>query len=179
MPSRLPSSLDFDIDNSLSQSRARGAAHPQPAVRSAADLAREAQVLYLTLLAQGGSGGPITELSTPKAGSQFTNTYTELLKNNTNNPIRVQVFANLTTPGCGVVLSFANDASDSAKFDELSLTANGRTESVTVILLPTYSIYGKQFAAGFPMVAVDIIRMRIFDPQKLINITNLYPVRGA
>ena len=175
MPSRLPSSLDFDIDNSLSQSRARGAAHPQPAVRSAADLAREAQVLYLTLLAQGGSGGPITELSTPVTGDKLLNTYTMLLKNNTNNPIRVQVFANLVTPGCGVVLSFASDASDAAKFDELSLTANGRTESVTVILLPTYSIWGKQFALGFPAGATDVFRMRVFDPQKLINISNLYP----
>lgn len=175
MPSR--NNLDFDIDNLNPQSRARLHNPPQPAVRTQAELAREAQVLYLTLLAQGGAGGPITELSPPKAGSAFGAGYTELLKNNTNNPIRVQVFANLATPGCGVVLSFANDGSDASKFDELSLTANGRLESVTVILLPTYSIYGKQFAMGFPMGASDIIRMRIFDPQKLINITNLYPGR--
>lgn len=137
------------------------------------DARREQQVLYLTLLAQNG---PVTEVTTPINGDFIEPEYKTLFTNNTNNPVRVQVFADLVTPGCGAVLSLTRDGSDVGKFDVLSLTANGRTESVTTIILPTYSIWAKDFApAFFPMQANDVLRVRVFDPAKLISYGNLYP----
>lgn len=153
----------------------RAAAQRQAALD--AERKRQEQVLYLTLLSQGGSGGPVTEVSAPINGDFITADYKELFKNDTNNPVRVQVFADLTTPGSGVILSLTRDRSDVGKIDALSLTANGRTESVTTIILPTYSLWGRDFdATFFPMQAVDILRIRVFDPAKLINYGQLYPV---
>jgi hypothetical protein len=138
---------------------------------------REEQVLYLTLLSQQG---PVSEVSQPVNGDNIEAYYTPLYKNNTNNPVRVQVFADFTNPGVGVVLSTSSDASDNGKVDELSLTANGKTESVFVILLPTYSLWVRdRDAAFFPMQGNDIVRVRIFDPAKLVAYGNLYPRRGA
>jgi len=142
-----------------------------------AERKRQEQVLYLTLLSQGGSGGPVTEVSSPITGDFIEADYKELFRNDTNNPVRVQVFADLTTPGCGVILALTRDRSDVGKIDALSLTANGRTESVTTILLPTYSLWGRDFdATFFPMTAADVLRIRVFDPAKLINYGQLYPV---
>ena len=93
---------------------------------------------YLSLLCQGLD--IVTEVSVPVAGDEVQDTYTELYKNNTNNPIRVQVFAELVVPGCGANLSTSNNGADSDKYDVLSLTANGRTESVGIVLLPTLPI---------------------------------------
>lgn len=137
---------------------------------------REEQILYLTLLAQNG---PVTEVTQPTNGDRITSEYTELLRNNTNNPVRVQVFADLVNPGVGVLLSTSSDASNNGKIDELSLTANGRTESVFVILLPTYSLWVRdRDPAFFPMQANDVVRVRVFDPAKLISYANLYPRQG-
>lgn len=134
---------------------------------------REEQILYLTLLAQNG---PVTEVTQPVNGDRIDETYTELVRNNTNNPIRVQVFADFVNPGVGVLLSTSSDLSNNSKIDELSLTANGRTESVQVILLPTYSLWVRdRDPVVFPMQPNDIIRVRIFDPAKLISYANLYP----
>lgn len=145
-----------------------------------AERKRQEQVLYLTLLAQGGSGGPVTEVSPPITGDFITAEYQELFRNTTNNPVRVQVFADLTNPGTGVILSLTRDRSDVGKIDALSLTANGRTESVTTILLPTYSLWGRDFdATFFPMQSNDVLRIRVFDPAKLINYGQLYPVNQA
>lgn len=137
---------------------------------------REAQVLYLTLLSQGGAGGPVTEVTQPYNGDFIEANYKKLYENNTNNPIRLQVFAEFTTPGCGVNLSLTADRSDVGKFDVLSLTANGRTESVTVIVPPTRAIWARDFdPVNFPMQDVDVLRVRVFDPMKLISFGNLYP----
>lgn len=147
------------------------------AALEAARRAREDQVLYLTLLAQGGSGGPVTEVTSPIDGDFITAEYKSLFRNDTNNPVRVQVFADLTNPGVGVILSLTNDRSDAGKIDALSLTANGRLESVTTIVLPTYSLWGRDFdPTFFPMQANDVLRIRVFDPAKLINYGQLYPV---
>jgi hypothetical protein len=137
---------------------------------------REEQVFYLTLLAQQG---PVSEVSSPVNGDNIEAYYTPLYKNVTNNPIRVQVFADFVNPGVGVVLSTSSDASDNGKVDELALTANGKTESVFVILLPTFSLWVRdRDAAFFPMQGNDIVRVRIFDPAKLVAYGNLYPRRG-
>lgn len=157
--------------------RQRQAAEAQRQAFLDAELARQQQVLYLTLLAQGGAGGPVTEVSSPITGDFIEADYKELFRNTTNNPVRVQVFADLTNPGVGVILALTRDRSDVGKIDALSLTANGRTESVTTILLPTYSLFGRDFdATFFPMQANDVLRIRVFDPTKLINYGQLYPV---
>lgn len=137
---------------------------------------RSAQVLYLTLLAQGGSGGPITEMLTPVSGDFIEEDYKELFRNNTDNPVRLQVLGEFVTPGCGAHLSLTRDRSDVGKFDVLSLTANGRTESVTVIVPPTMAVWARDFdAVNFPMQDVDTLRVRVFDPMKLLSFGNLYP----
>lgn len=142
-----------------------------------AERKRQEQVLYLTLLSQGGSGGPVTEVSSPITGDFIEADYKELFRNDTNNPVRVQVFADLTNPGCGVILSLTRDRSDVGKIDALALTANGRTESVTTILLPTYSLWGRDYDSQFfPMQGNDVLRIRVFDPAKLINYGQLYPI---
>ena len=133
---------------------------------------REAQVLYLTLLAQDGV---VTQVTTPTSGDDIDDEYTQLFKNDTNLPVRVQVFADLVTPGCGAVLSTNNDKSNSGKFDTLSLTANGRVESVSIIVLPTYSVWTREFNTAFPMSANDALRVRVFDPAKLLSYANLFP----
>lgn len=157
--------------------RQRQAAEAQRQAFLDAELKRQQQVLYLTLLAQGGEGGPVTEVSSPITGDFIEADYKELFRNTTNNPVRVQVFADLTNPGVGVILSLTRDRSDVGKIDALSLTANGRTESVTTILLPTYSLWGRDFDAQFfPMQSNDVLRIRVFDPTKLINYGQLYPV---
>lgn len=137
---------------------------------------REEQILYLTLLSQSG---PVTEVTQPTNGNNITSEYTELIRNNTNNPIRVQVFADFVNPGVGVLLSTSSDTSNNGKVDELSLTANGRTESVFVILLPTYSLWVRdRDPVFFPMQGNDVVRVRVFDPAKLISYANLYPRQG-
>jgi hypothetical protein len=137
---------------------------------------RQEQVLYLTLLAQGSNGGPVTEVTSPINGDFINAEYQPIFTNNTNNPVRIQVFADLVSPGCGAILSFTRDLSDVGKFDVLSLTANGRTESVTALILPTYSVWARDFQpVFFPMLAVDILRLRVFDPMKLLSYGNLYP----
>lgn len=134
---------------------------------------RQEQVLYLTLLAQNG---PVTEVTAPITGDFIENDYKPIYTNNTNNPVRIQVFADLVNPGCGAFLSLTRDLSDVGKFDALTLTANGRTESVQTIILPTYSVWARDFnAAFFPMQGNDVLRVRVFDPAKLINYGNLYP----
>lgn len=144
-----------------------------PAQQLAEERRRQAQVLYLTLLAQQG---PVTEVTSPINGDFIEADYKEIFKNNTNNPVRIQVFADLVTPGCGAILSFTRDGSDVGKFDVLSLTANGRTESVSTIVLPTFSIWARDFQpVFFPMVSNDVLRIRVFDPAKLINYGQLYP----
>ncbi len=142
----------------------------------AAERTRQAQVLYLSLLCQ--STGVVTEVTSPKNGDDISDEYVELFMNNTNNPVRVQVFADLVTPGCGVFLSTTRDKSEQGKYDVLNLTANGRTESVSIIVLPTYAIFGRDFNAAIPMQGVDVIRFRIFDPAKLISYSTLYPQQG-
>lgn len=145
---------------------------PKPVVAS--KVAQRAGVLnYLSLLCQGLD--IVTEVSVPVAGDEVQDTYTELYKNNTNNPIRVQVFAELVVPGCGANLSTSNNGADSDKYDVLSLTANGRTESVGIVLLPTMSIWMRNFNTAIPMTAADILRVRIFDPMKLLSYAALYP----
>lgn len=169
----------FDV-----QSQRRPATAPQraAAVQQAAqdrqrdlllERRRQEQVLYLTLLAQNG---PVTEVTAPITGDFIENDYKPIYTNNTNNPVRIQVFADLVNPGCGAFLSLTRDLSDVGKFDALALTANGRTESVTTIVLPTYSIWARDFdATFFPMQGNDVLRVRVFDPAKLINYGNLYP----
>jgi hypothetical protein len=137
---------------------------------------REEQILYLTLLAQNG---PVTEVTQPTTGNDITAVYTELFRNNTNNPVRLQVFADFVNPGVGVILSTSADVSDNGKVDELALIANGRTESVQIIVLPTYSLWVKdRDPTFFPMQQTDVVRVRVFDPAKLVSYGNLYPRRG-
>lgn len=137
---------------------------------------REEQILYLTLLAQNG---PVSEVTQPISGNQISAIYSELFRNNTNNPVRLQVFADFVNPGVGVILSTSSDSSDNGKIDELALIANGRTESVSIIILPTYSLWLRdRDATFFPMQANDVVRVRVFDPAKLVSYGNLYPRRG-
>ena len=134
---------------------------------------REAQILYLTMLTQNG---PITETTSPITGTQIEAGYIPIFRNDTNNPVRVQAFADFVNPGVGAVLSLSSDNSDSGKIDTLSLVANGRVESVTTIILPTFSLWAKDFdPTFFPMQPNDIIRLRVFDPAKLLSYWNLYP----
>lgn len=162
----------FDVDSSRPPPPPRTAAEAQ--VRDlSAERTRQANVLYLSLLCQ--SDGVVTEVGQQKSGDDITDEYSELFKNNTNNPVRVQAFADLTTPGCGVILATSRDKGNQGKYDVLSLTANGRVEAVSIVVLPTFSIYGREFNTVIPMAGVDIIRFRVFDPAKLISYSNLYP----
>jgi hypothetical protein len=131
-------------------------------------------VQYLSLLAQ--SNGIVTEVTPPVNGDGIESYYTKLFTNDTNGAVRLQVFADFVNPGVGVVLSLTADASDVGKVDELSLTANGKVESISVIVLPTFSLFVRdRDAAFFPMQANDVIRVRVFDPAKLLSYSNLYP----
>lgn len=165
----------FDVDSHAPPPapRTRGEAQSQ---NIAEERARQANVLYLSLLCQ--SNGVVTEVTAPKTGDDISDEYSELFKNDTNNPVRVQVFADLATPGCGVILSTTRDKSEQGKYDVLSLTGNGRSEAVSIIVLPTFSIFGRDFAAGIPMAGIDVIRFRIFDPAKLLSYISLYPQQG-
>lgn len=168
----------YDVEAQRAPSPQQQSAAQQRAAAQAAQAAllekrRQEQVLYLTLLAQNG---PVTEVTSPITGDFIENDYKPIYTNNTNNPVRIQVFADLVNPGCGAFLSMTRDLSDVGKFDVLSLTANGRTESVTTIVLPTYSIWARDFnSAFFPMQGNDVLRVRVFDPAKLINYGQLYP----
>ena len=128
--------------------------------------------MYLTLLAQDGV---VTSVLSPASGDDISDEYYALFRNDTNNPVRVQVFADLVTPGCGALLSMTSDKSDAGKFDALSLTANGRVESVSVIVLPTRSVWAREFNTAFPMGSSDKLRVRVFDPALLLSSANLYP----
>lgn len=176
MSNDLNDNVLFDVDSTRPQPRLTA----NPAVR-AQQLAnerlrqeqqRQAQVLYLQLLTQDGV---VTHVTTPTNGNDIDDEYTALYKNDTNNPVRVQVFADLVTPGCGAVLSTNSDRSNSGKFDALTLTANGRVESVSVIVLPTMAVWAREFNTAFPMSGSDVLRVRVFDPAKLISYANLYP----
>lgn len=167
----------YDFDYTTRRPTSRDEAGRMEKTRREADRKRDNAIDYLTLLCQGGSGGPVTEVSAPINGDFIENDYKALFTNTTNNPIRVQVFAEFVTPGCGAILSLSRSLSDVDKYDVLSLTANGRTESVTLILIPTYSIWVRDFnAAAFPMGATDILRIRVFDPMKMISYLQMYPI---
>lgn len=130
---------------------------------------------YLSLLAQ--SAGVATEITPPITGDNIEALYLPVFTNNTNGAVRVQVFADFVNPGVGVVLSLTQDASDVGKVDELALIANGKTESVSVILMPTFSLFMRdRDAQFFPMQATDVVRVRVFDPAKLLAYDNMYPV---
>lgn len=172
----------FDVEGRAAVIPARGpsqadaVAAQEQARALAEERRRQQQVLYLTLLAQGSEGGPVTELTSPLDGDFINAEYQPIFTNNTNNPVRIQVFADLVTPGCGAILSFTRDMSDVGKFDVLSLTANGKTESVTAIILPTHAVWARDFQPTFfPMTAADVLRVRVFDPMKLISYGQLYP----
>ncbi len=167
----------FDVDNA--RPLPPPAANAPPEVKASFALSeereRQKRVLYLQLLCQGG--GPVTEVIGPIIGTALNDEYTSIFKNSTNNPVRVQVFADLTTPGCGARIALSPEKGDQGRVDQLVLAANGRTESVQMILLPTMSVWARQFNnAAFPMVAVDMLRVRIFDPIKLLSFSELYPM---
>lgn len=151
------------------------AAKKAQAERAAAKRVRTNEsVQYLSLLAQ--SNGIVTEVQPPVNGDGIESYYKKLFTNDTNGAVRVQVFADFVNPGVGVVLSLTADASDVGKIDELALTANGKVESVSAIILPTFSLFVRdRDAAFFPMQANDVIRVRLFDPAKLLSYSNLYP----
>ena len=149
---------------------------PQAAAFNAQEAARQLQILYLSLLAQ--SGNLVTEVTSPINGDQIGEAYSPIFTNTSNVPIRVQAFADFTNPGVGVVLSTTRDQSDVGKVDEMSLTANGRVETVGVILMPTYSLWVRDRDPNFfPMQTNDIVRVRVFDPSKMISYSNLFPNR--
>lgn len=134
---------------------------------------REEQGLFLNLLAQ--SAGTITEISPPINGDFVDADYKAMYTNTANNPVRIQVFADFTNPGVGAVLSLTRDGSDVGKFDQLALAANGRTESINVVLLPTYSLWVRDLDPKFfPMQGNDILRVRVFDPAKLFSYGQLF-----
>ena len=149
---------------------------PPPAQVQAMDKQRqlrESQILYLTMLTQNG---PVTETTMPVSGNIIEAGYVPIFRNDTNNPVRVQAFADFVNPGVGAILSLSGDASDAGKIDTLALVANGRVESVTTIILPTFSLWAKDFDPSFaPMQSNDVLRLRIFDPAKLLSYWNLYP----
>lgn len=134
---------------------------------------RAAAELYLSLLIQAKD--VFTEMESPKQGSDFTDDYSELFVNNTNNFVRVQVFADFITPGTGIVVALKPDRSDVGKVDVLALTANGKTESVSVILPANSKLYAKNMDSVFPLAAGDTIRVRLFDPTKLLSANKLFP----
>lgn len=143
------------------------------AAKQARREAREEQGLFLSLLSQ--SNGTITEISPPINGDFVEADYKAMFTNTANNPVRVQVFADFTNPGVGAILSLTRDGSDVGKFDQLSLTANGRTESINIVLLPTYSLWVRDLdATFFPMQGNDILRVRVFDPAKLFSYGQLF-----
>lgn len=158
------------------QSRPLPPGVPAPRLPSVVpDRELQLRMLYLGMLAQATT---ITEVTALKTGDDISDEYIALFKNDTNNPVRVQVFANLVTPGCGVLLSMSSDKSDAGMFDALSLTANGRVESVPVIVLPTMSVWAREFNVAFPTTGSDKVRVRVFDPAKLLSYANLYPKKG-
>lgn len=131
---------------------------------------------YLSLLAQ--SITITTEVTSPTSGDDVEAYYKPIFTNTTNGAVRVQVFADFVNPGVGCTLSLTQDASDVGKVDELALVANGKTESIGVILMPTFSLWIRdRDAAFFPMQATDTVRVRVFDPAKLLAYDNLYPLQ--
>lgn len=148
-------------------------ASQQAAQRAALQEARSVQALFLNLITQ--SAGIVTEISPPINGDFVEGDYKPLFTNTVSNPVRVQVFGDFTNPGAGAVLSLTRDGSDVGKVDQLSLTANGRTESVSVVLLPTYSIWVRDLdPTFFPMQGNDVLRVRVFDPAKLLSYGQMF-----
>jgi len=139
----------------------------------------QGQILYLQLLAQ--SNGIVTEVSAPITGDVIAlqkGRYLEVYNNKTNNPIRVQVFADIISPGAGIVLSTSASQGDGDKVDQLVLTANGHTESISVILMGNSRLYGRDFDnANFPLALQDAVRIRIFDPARLLSYVKMFPPR--
>lgn len=169
---------DCDIYDVPSQPRPLDPLTPTLAPRqpvAVPDRELQLRMLYLGMLAQATT---ITEVTTPMTGDDISDEYVSLYKNNTNNPVRVQVFADLATPGCGAILSTTPDKSNAGKVDVLALVANGRVESVSLIVLPTMSVWAREFNVAFPMSGFDVLRVRVFDPAKLLSYSNLYPRKG-
>lgn len=130
------------------------------------------QLAYLNVLATASS---FTDVMAPIQGAFFDDSYNIIYANKGTAPIRIQIFGDFVTPGGGVILTTSPDASNSNKFDVLSNTANGRVESVPMILLPGQTVYGRTLDyTNFPMTNQDIIRARIFDVSKLLTVGRLY-----
>lgn len=135
---------------------------------------RDAQLFYLQLLTC--SGNAANDVVAAIDGTQIKTTYTELYMNNTSNPVRVQVFVSLITAGGGIKLSLTSDGADLNFLDELALVANGKSESIQIVLPSNTKLYAKSYdPTNFPLVAGDKIRVRQFDPARLLSFGGLYP----
>jgi hypothetical protein len=137
----------------------------QAAVLAAMQKAYDLQ--YLTLVAQTDA---VTGVEGPffcdEIGSDAG--YLPLVKNRTDNLIRVQVTAELTIPGAGVKLAYSPDPSDSTKIDVLALTANGRVLSVPIILAGGQTLWVASHDTNFALTAAEKLFSRIFDAAQMI-----------
>jgi len=133
------------------------------------ELRRAYNLQYISMIAQSDV---VTDVGAPFACDAIgtTDRYLPLIVNETDNPIRMQVVAEFTTPGATVKLAYASDSSDRAKIDVLGLTANGRVLSVPIILGGGETLFVNTADSSFPLAADDVLRVRIFDAARLLSV---------
>jgi hypothetical protein len=174
---RDPVEVLADVERRIGSARARvspvAAAAPAPAAAPADQMAMLAamqkayDLQYLTLVAQ-------TDAVTGVEGPFFLDQiganagYLPLVKNRTDNLIRVQVTAELVNPGSGIKLAYSPDSSDSTKVDVLALTANGRVLSVPIILAGGQTLWVANHDTAFPLTVAEKLFVRIFDAAQML-----------
>ena len=122
---------------------------------------------YLSMVAQSDG---ITNALPPFYGDVIgaSSKYFPLVSNKTDNPIRVELLAELTNPGVGFKFAFSRDSSDVGKIDVLALIANGRVQSVPIILGGGQTLWVASHDTTFTLQDDDVLRIRVFDPAQLL-----------
>jgi hypothetical protein len=170
---RSPYVIAEEAERRIGSARARisGGVAPAPAPIVAPVGADSAAILvamqkaydlqYLALVAQtdavtGVEGPFLLDQIGANAG------YLPLVKNRTDNLIRVQVTAELVNPGSGVKLAYSPDGSDATKIDVLALTA------VPIILGGGQTLWVASHDINFPLTIAERLFTRIFDAAQML-----------
>lgn len=150
-----PDYMEGDDPAPIARSKPQGPASPTAAIE---------RLLWLVMMTSANP--PVTELMPPKNGLYWgaNMAYQKLFSNDTPREIRVQVFCEFGVPGEGVKLALNSNSNDTGKVDELAATANGKSESVGIILRSGETLWAAPYG-GVPMTAGTVVRARVFDPQ--------------
>lgn len=113
--------------------------------------------------AVGQNLAPTTEFRPRFTGDTIgtTDLFVSLYKNNKPWPVSCRVQATFATPGVKVDLSLTGTVE--GRVDQLANAADGKSESVQILLLPEQTLWINTAETGIALTSSDIFRTRVTD----------------